>query len=129
MVNSTINPKLLEKATTNVKKVFPSTDTFDNYYEVSTEAGFDMSELFHDNEVGCVIEYVEEADLPKLYAEVPKMVKERDREGIHEIAILWFFDANGELTRARPMPIAVSNNIKFDLTNGGMTPYPDYILE
>lgn len=129
MVNSTINPKLLEKATTNVRKVFPSTDTFDNYYEVSTEAGFDMEELFHDGEVGCVIEYVEEADLPKLYAEVPKMLSESAREGVSSVAILWFFDANGNITRAKPMTIGMHEGVEYDLTNGGMTADPDYIPE
>ena len=129
MVNSTINPTLLEKATTNVKKVFPSTDTFDNYYEVSTEAGFDMEELFNDNEAGCVIEYVQNSDLVVLYSELPNLIKEGNREGIHEIAILWFFNAEGNITRAHPMPIGIFNGAKIDLTNGGMTPYPDYILK
>lgn len=129
MVNSTINPKLLEKATTNVRKVFPSTDTFENYYEVSTEAGFDMEELFHDNEVGCVIEYVEKPDLPKLYAEVPKLLPEHHREGVTSVAILWFFDINGDITRAHPMPIGEHEGVEYDLTNGGMTPAPDYIPE
>jgi len=129
MVNSTINPKLLERVTANVKRLFPSSVGFKNDYEVSEDLGFDMEELFNVNEVGCVIGYVEEADLPKLYAEVPKMLSDSAREGVSSVAILWFFDANGNITRAKPMPIGMHEGVEYDLTNGGMTANPDYIPE